>query len=74
MSLSGFFSIVSGGFVAAPPLINNCSALWNSEKVMETEVLPIRNGAKRAPRPGAPQALLGIINRMGLTPKIWFGF
>lgn len=30
------FNIVSGGFVAAPPLINNCSALWNSEKAMET--------------------------------------
>ena len=74
MSLSEPLNLTSGGFVVAPPLISNCSALWKSLKVMETEVLPIRNGAKRAPRPGDPQALLGIINRMGLTPKIWFGF
>ena len=30
MSLSGLFNLASDGFVAAPRLISNCSALWNS--------------------------------------------
>ena len=30
-----------------PSLISNCSALWNSQKVMEAAVLPIRNGNQK---------------------------
>lgn len=35
--------------MAAPPLISNCLNLlfWNSEKVMEAGVLPIRNGEQK---------------------------
>ena len=55
-SLSGPFNLASGGFVANSPLISNCSALWNSEKVMKSGVLPTRNGGlKRPPCPGVPQ-------------------
>ena len=39
MSLSGPFNLASGGVLAASPLIPNCSALRNSEKVMEAGVL-----------------------------------
>ena len=35
MSLSGPFNPASDGFIAASPLISNCSALWISEKVIE---------------------------------------
>ena len=35
------------GFLAASPLISDCSALWNSEKVMEAGVLPTRNGGQK---------------------------
>ena len=41
LSLSGPFNLASGSF-----LINNCSALWNSE-VMETGVLTLRNGVQK---------------------------
>ena len=30
-----------------PCLISNCSAPWNSQKVMEAAVLPIRNGDQK---------------------------
>ena len=30
-----------------PSLISNCSALWNSQKVMEAAVLPMRNGTPK---------------------------
>ena len=32
------FNCASGGFLAIPPLIgiNNCSAIWNGEEVMES--------------------------------------
>ena len=33
--------------MAAPPLISNCSVLWNSEKVMEARVLATRNGGQK---------------------------
>ena len=39
MNLNGPFNLASGGFLAASPLILNCSALRNSEKVMEAGVL-----------------------------------
>ena len=42
---SGLFNLVSGGFVAAPPLISNCSNCFlELRKVMEAEVFPTRNG------------------------------
>ena len=40
------------GFLAASPLISDCSALWNSEKVIEAGVLPARN--KKASMPRSP--------------------
>ena len=45
----------SGGFVAASPLISNCSAIWNSEKFMESRVLLQGIGNQRPPCPGVPQ-------------------
>ena len=49
MSFSGPYNLASGGFLAAPSLISNCSksALWNSGKVMEAGVLPTRNGGQK---------------------------
>jgi len=44
MRFSGPFNLVSGGFMTVPTLNSNCSVFWNSEKVMKTEVLPVRNG------------------------------
>ena len=42
------FNLASGGFVAALPLISNCSnALWNSGKVMAAGVLLTRNGGPK---------------------------
>ena len=35
------------GFFAASPLISDCSALWNSEKVMEFGVSATRNGEQK---------------------------
>ena len=47
-----FFDLASGGFLAAPSLISNCSS---HGEVMEAEVLRTRNGGqKRLPCPGAP--------------------
>jgi len=37
MSLSDPFNLASSGFLAAPLLITNCSALRNSEKVWRLE-------------------------------------
>ena len=42
------------GFLAASPLISDCSALWNSEKVMEAGVLPARMENKKASMPRSP--------------------
>ena len=54
ISLSGPFSLASGGFTAAPLLISNCSALWNSEKVMEAGVLLQEMADKTAFMPRSP--------------------
>ena len=54
MNLSGPFNLTSGGFIAASPLISNCSTCWNSEKVREAGVFRQRR-TKRLPCPGAPQ-------------------
>ena len=42
------------GFFAASPLISDCSALWNSEKVLEARVLPARMGNKKASMSRSP--------------------
>ena len=56
MSLSDPFNLASSGFLAASLLITNCSALWNSEKVLEAGVLPTRNGGQKGLLcPGATQ-------------------
>lgn len=58
MSLSGTFNLASRGILAAPPLISNCSALWDSEKAIEAGVLPIRNGRQKASMPRSTQDLV----------------
>ena len=54
MNLSGPFNLPSGGFIAASPLISNCSTCWNSEKVREAGVFRQRR-TKRLLCPGGPQ-------------------
>ena len=57
MSLSGSSGFTASGFfIAAFPLISNCSALWKSEKVTQAGTLSARTlGAKRPLCPGGPQ-------------------
>ena len=62
MSLSGSSGFpASGCFIAAFPLISNCSVLWKSEKGMEAGTLSARTvGAKRPLYQEAHRALLSI--------------
>ena len=66
IGLSGPFNLASGGFAAVSPLVNNYSALWNSEKVMEPRILP-RNGRQKGLCAQEPhRALLGIAFKTSL--------
>ena len=64
MSFSGFFDLASGGFLAAPFLISNCSS---HGEVMEAEVLHTRNGGtEKASMPRSPTGsclVLDIMNK-----------
>ena len=74
MSLSGLFHLASGGSVAASPLISNCCAFWNLEKVMEPGLLPKRNGGQKGLHAQEPhRALLSISsNNTKVRRKISF--
>ena len=54
-NLSDPFSLASGGFLAAPLLVTNCSTLWNSEKVNEPGLSYRKWETKRPPYTAAPQ-------------------
>ena len=65
------------GFLAASPLISDCSALWNSEKVMEAGVLPARMENKKGPTQHHHHGLFQIIKvafhnpYLGRDTHIW---
>ena len=66
-NLSDPFSLASGGFLAAPLLITNCSTLWNSEKVIS---LPKGNGRQKGLHTQQPhRALLDIKRKKFLNIK-----
>ena len=61
MSLSDTFNLASGGFLAAPPLISNFSALWNSGCGGWSHLQEMGGGGKgkRPPCAGVPQGTAG---------------
>ena len=71
MSVSGPFSLASGGFLAAPALISSFkSSLWNSGKAWS--LANVKRGTKGPPCLGAPQAPLGFTNAEQSSMRIWF--